>query len=587
MEIRYNIVNVAEILSQVGKEDIANSIDFLVKQDMKRYYTNSYGIHSCLRDFLNNVSGCSEDEVMKNYNVLDNFVKNLDSEKFYDKNIDGIDLTYCLEASKNQKLMLTIVDNMNTSQANKLFSERFSVKLFNILENGKFSDGEGRLFAVDLNRYLSSNFTKAFDRNFDAKECDGDFEVSYTPKGKPTITTDSNKWCKQGRAKSKFVKAMKKIPFRYEYSSKFYEQLNNSVVAAYSLNISMSEVSGRDIVKYYNEDQYKYGDSSSLGNSCMRYDSCSDYIEFYAKNDECVKMVIALDTEDRLVGRALLWTTDSGRKVMDRIYGSDVVIEKFKKYAISMDYAHKEEQSYNNNSGWVNKDGLFTEHYEITVKNIYTMPYMDTFKYTNDLGSDEMILNNKGGDYQFSGTDGCTETYEEGDEDYVICARSGDRISRDNAEYIDAHGDYYSSDYCVFAWDSDRYELENDCVYLEYKDIYVSENTDVIYIDCSQSKRYETYVLLDDCICLENGEYCLVDESLHNYIDGTDLFISGNIIEVSYSDSLGNSWKQEICDDWYSNDELIEMIKDSVREEVTVIDLDGEIIYKLLEVVND
>jgi hypothetical protein len=587
MEIRYNIINVAEILSQVGKEEIANSIDFLVKQDVKRYYGNSYGVKSCFREFLNNVSGCSEHDVLSNYNVLDNFLNNLDSEKFYDKNIDGIDITYCLENSKNQKLMLTIIDNMNTSQANKLFSDRFADKLFRILDSGKFNDGEGRLFSLELNRYISSSFTKAFDRNFDAKECDGDFEVSYTPKGKNTITTDNNKWCKQGRAKSKFVKAMKKIPFRYEYSSKFYEQLNNSVVAAYSLNISMSEVSGSDIVKYYNEDQYKYGDSSSLGNSCMRHSSCSEFIEFYARNEECVKMVIALDADDKLVGRALLWTTDSGIKLMDRIYGSDVVIEKFKKYALSMDYAHKEEQSYNNDNGWVNGDGLFTEYYDITVNNIYTMPYMDTFKYTNDLTNDKMLLSNRNGDYQFSGTDGCTETYEEADDNYVICARSGDRISRDDAEYIDAHGDHYRSDYCVFAWDTDRYELKIDCVYLEYKDIYVSEDTDVVCIDYNDSEEYGTYVLADDSICLESKEYCLVDESIHNNIDGTDLFISGNVIEVSYSDSLGNSWKQEICDDWYSNEELIDMIIDSVIEEVTVIDLDGEIIYKLLEVVND
>jgi hypothetical protein len=586
MEIKFNIINISEILSQLGKDEESAALDKLISGDTRWEINSAYSFRRCIDSFLDyvNINGNTlEYEFMRNYRN-----DKLYEEKFYDKHSDSLDVIYCLENAKSQTMMMAMIDTARVDFDKKLVSDRFLYKIHNILQRTSFDNpSEARLFDLEWYYRLSMcNFSKVFDRNFDAKECDEDFEISYIPKGKATVIGDSGKWSKTNRINAKFVRGIKKMPFRYKYSNRFYEQLNNAVVASYITKIEFKVVSGDDIVKYYDERNYANEETASLGGSCMRYDHCSGYIRFYAANESVVKLVVALNDDDKVVGRALLWNTNCGTAVMDRIYGTDVTIEKFKRYAIDNGYVHKENQSYNDNDSWVNTDGCFSDEYRITVKNIRSMPYMDTFKYTDDIDSDTMVLTNGSGSYEFTDTDGSQEMFEGNEDDYVYCARSDDRIHIDDACWVESQSEYYRAEYCVFAENSGRDELKEDCVYLEYKGFWVDEDADTTYIDCEESRRYEEYVYMDDACYLIDGTHCLNDEAYFNDLDGEYWFIDGDEVNVKYFTN-NNEVNVSVFTNWYTNDDLVEAIKSTTTDELIEVIKDGEVIYKMEEVINE
>jgi hypothetical protein len=94
-----------------------------------------------------------------------------------------------------------------------------------------------------------------------------------------------------------------------------------------------SIVTGDDIVKYYHVNSY-FKSSGDLGSSCMRNDSNQHQIEFYAKNNNVSLIVMKPEGTDAIIGRALLWTTVDGTRVMDRIYTTDSkLVSLFHRYA--------------------------------------------------------------------------------------------------------------------------------------------------------------------------------------------------------------------------------------------------------------
>lgn len=92
-------------------------------------------------------------------------------------------------------------------------------------------------------------------------------------------------------------------------------------------------VTGDDIVKYYDQDNY-FKTTGDLGTSCMRYENTLYRIEFYAKNSNVSLLIFTPEGVDCVMGRALIWTTVDGEKVMDRIYTcNSVMVSLFHKYA--------------------------------------------------------------------------------------------------------------------------------------------------------------------------------------------------------------------------------------------------------------
>ena len=103
-------------------------------------------------------------------------------------------------------------------------------------------------------------------------------------------------------------------------------------------------VSGDDISKYYNEKRY-YNMSGSLGGSCMS-DESKKIFKIYTKNPNKVKLLIYVDKDDKVHGRALVWKLDSSpvkcEYFMDRVYTSRDSDEiKFKKFAKDKEWMYK------------------------------------------------------------------------------------------------------------------------------------------------------------------------------------------------------------------------------------------------------
>ena len=106
----------------------------------------------------------------------------------------------------------------------------------------------------------------------------------------------------------------------------------NKMLSTYNPEL-FSIVTGDDIVKYYHVNNY-FKNSGDLGGSCMRNDSNQYQIEFYAKNTNIDLIIMRPEGTDGIIGRALLWTTVDGVRVMDRIYTTDSkLVSLFHRYA--------------------------------------------------------------------------------------------------------------------------------------------------------------------------------------------------------------------------------------------------------------
>ena len=173
-------------------------------------------------------------------------------------------------------------------------------------------------------------------------------------------------------------------------------------------------VSGEDIRKYYSFDTYEQN-AGSLGGSCMKYAECQNYLDIYVDNPDTIQMIIFMSDKEGLIsGRALLWTDNKGRKIMDRIYvvrTSDIHL--FKEYAIVNNFYNKTEQNYKDYTPFeLNGKELSEVDNIITVKvkdrEYDKYPYMDTLKYflpergiiSNNYIDACLILNDTHGGYE-------------------------------------------------------------------------------------------------------------------------------------------------------------------------------------------
>ena len=114
-------------------------------------------------------------------------------------------------------------------------------------------------------------------------------------------------------------------------------------------------VEGDDIAHWYQEKRYKPG-NGQLNNSCMA-DVDEDYFDIYVKNPRVCKMLIYVNDEGQLLGRALVWKLDKTplkgvRWFMDRIYTvRDSDMNRFKDYARKEGWLYKFRNSYDHEEG--------------------------------------------------------------------------------------------------------------------------------------------------------------------------------------------------------------------------------------------
>ncbi len=153
--------------------------------------------------------------------------------------------------------------------------------------------------------------------------------------------------------------------------------------------IEFKLVSGDDIAKYYNIKKY-YAEVGSLGGSCMAEESKSLF-KLYTNNPDKVKLLIYVDSDDKIHGRALVWKVKESpcdsKYFMDRVYTNrDSDVNRFRQFADSQNWFYKKI----NNSH--TKDNVRFVYKGQNVNGVVTVkldgdfnsfPFVDTLCYLN------------------------------------------------------------------------------------------------------------------------------------------------------------------------------------------------------------
>jgi len=313
------------------------------------------------------------------------------------------------------------------------------------------------------------------------------------------------------------------------------------------------EVNGEDIKYWYLGDRYEEG-GGKLNNSCMRYNTAQDYIDFYAQNKNKVSLLILKDKKDsnKIKGRALLWKLNnpSGRTFMDRIYTTlDFDVENFKEYAIKNKYLYKKQQSIDEYEDIVDPIDNSSKRVILLVNDMLhgdEYPYMDTLKYynpeTHQLTNDDGMFSYY---YKLESTDG---GYESSDEDE----------NHEGEIWVERDGEWYDEDDVFTCEECYEHFHVSDETYLEhYEESVCPDCLDSEFVDCDYYIGYDSYRRPDDAVYLERyGEHATreyLDSSKNEfvYIDDKDEW-------VKFDDAVWSEHYQEYIDE----DDAIEVYLD-------------------------
>jgi hypothetical protein len=223
-------------------------------------------------------------------------------------------------------------------------------------------------------------------------------------------------------------------------------------------------VNGEDIRKYYHEKNYTDKKLGTLSTSCMRYPKCQRYLDIYVRNPKQVSLLILMsDSEDdKITGRALIWTDKEDRKILDRIYFTEnKEVELFKSYAKENGWYYKQNQNSMSSEPIMLNDSIVKDsvfYIELEKGGQYSKyPYIDTFKYYNY--STSTLTNTDSRDWNF-----VLEQTNGGDGSCDECGGSGNATcyrcdGNETVECGDCNGS--GKDSCVSCDGSGEYNCHN------------------------------------------------------------------------------------------------------------------------------
>lgn len=378
-------------------------------------------------------------------------------------------------------------------------------------------------------------------------------KMTMLEKNKDAYMSENSNWSPKNRIEIKYGKGLRRImEFIYninEFSKSwfsiiktdtFIEQYVNKLKAIYNPTITMEHVKGNDIKEWYYGGKYAEDNIGTLASSCMRGRGQQNYFDIYTMNPDKVEMVIAVNDDRELIGRAILWRLDyangSGNNMfMDRIYGNDVIIEKFKQYAKENMYWHKHQQTYNTNKvvapdGTI-QDGDFHVVLKNTDRELY--PYMDTMQEATDVYADKITLYSSGngdGGYVLTSTDGKWEDY-----------------NNDSDVYVDRYDEYYHEDDVVYShiygehivYDESRETNDGEYVWYDDEDFVEAYDTGGLHhVDDVAYSNYDGYYYNDYVECTVHGTIgeC---HSATLEIDGRQYIVHNDVGLEELADELG------------------------------------------------
>ena len=132
-------------------------------------------------------------------------------------------------------------------------------------------------------------------------------------------------------------------------------------------------VEGAQLLYWYHRSRYEFPHQGMLGSSCQAVGR-EDWLQIYIDNPQTVKLLIlkSENTDEKIIGRALLWTLDDGRILMDQIYTSkDSDTRVFREYADAKGYVQ------------INYRETFTAHLNPKPEGFGAYPSVDNMRQWN------------------------------------------------------------------------------------------------------------------------------------------------------------------------------------------------------------
>lgn len=397
--------------------------------------------------------------------------------------------------------------------------------------------------------------------------------MSFLPAGKEHKTNDDGRWSRDGRQDGKVARVIRKIIppeviGHLGILDTHFEKFGNYVASYVGQHgdgdggsdpvYRLAVCNGELIPLYYNYDAYSPDAGGNLTSSCMRH-SDDYYFDIYKYNPNVVSMIVCLDAEHKVHGRALVWKTIGHGLCMDTVYSSDSIRPMFITFAKENGMRYKSSHSCHWDSfdmlnGIVDgKDARVS-----AVLNIYDTdyyPYLDTMMH---LCMDTGTISNRDYGLNEYRTLRCTDGGFEEHGQRVECIVSGDMIDEENAIYVDyrnTNGRYV----CGHAHEEnvhdtrEGYRLEDDCTYIRSRrEYYCLSSEDIVYIGDS-----DEYIHIDNSVVLRDG-------STIRYNDAVELSNGDYVREEDAVELWDGSW-EELSDTVLLWDSTYALKTDSIR----------------------
>lgn len=193
--------------------------------------------------------------------------------------------------------------------------------IIKILSKGGDKVSKSLIMLFDEDIKTNINYIKASDKN-DELNFVNDAQVKrFKDAGENPFSKTANV-IKVGRAIRQLFNA-NNLPVSDPEIESFVNLYKNAWDKKFTKMDGFRLVNGSDIRYWYLEDNYVHG-GGQLNASCMRYERCQPYLDIYVKNPDVCQLLVYVDKQNRLLGRAIVWKlTDKTRKcdyMLDRVY---------------------------------------------------------------------------------------------------------------------------------------------------------------------------------------------------------------------------------------------------------------------------
>jgi hypothetical protein len=421
-------------------------------------------------------------------------------------------LDFISEGASSGKMMIFYSDNLRELFTHIAMSESTAKNVARVLleveDNNDAKDTYTLIDKTDKNDMISYVQTSRFYREYP----ESDLEKQRGPfiKNSKFWTNGRTPNYGIGRWVRHIFNDVRQTPIKNEDLENFVNAYKSTYDTLAKRSEKFELVKGEDIRYWYLEDRYEEV-SGQLGNSCMRYKRCQSYLDIYVENPEsCSLLILKGNDPDKIAGRALIWTIYegpgvAGRRFMDRIYtikDSDRIL--FEAYAKENDILRSQSYTYKIKV----KEGRY-DYY----------PYMDTLTCY---------------DYE----KGILSSSLEGEDILGLQNTDGTASDNEGRVWSEYHGEYIDEDDARYCEDVEGPVHYESTVWLEYLDIYVTDNADTVYSeyfdgsyyseDAVRSECMDDYLKADDSDVIEiitnaegDTDYCVEDRTdLYIEVDG-------------------------------------------------------------------